>query len=56
MDHYPLEQSTAEKVAALLNDGIPQQEIAEMLKITKGAVSKAKKRAQELGLLGKSAA
>ncbi len=49
----PLEQSTAEKVAALLNEGIPQQEIGDMLNITKGAVSKAKKRARESGLLDK---
>jgi len=46
-----LEQSTAEKVATLLNDGIPQKEIPEMLAISKGAVSKAKKRAQTLGLI-----
>lgn len=52
----PLEQSTAEKVASLLNEGIPQQEIAEMLGISKGGVSKAKKRAGELGMLNRSAA
>jgi putative DNA primase/helicase len=46
-----LEQSTAEKVAALLNDRIPQNEISEILGINKGSVSKAKKRAGELGLL-----
>jgi len=46
-----LEQSTAERVAALLNDGIPQKEIPEMLGITKGAVSKAKKRAEGMGLI-----
>jgi putative DNA primase/helicase len=46
-----LEQSTAEKVAQLLGDGIPQKEIAELIGITKGAVSKAKKRAEALGLL-----
>jgi len=49
-----LEQSTAEKVAALLNEGVPQREIAEMIGITKGAVSKAKNRAQHDGLLGVS--
>jgi putative DNA primase/helicase len=49
-----LEQSTAEKVAALLKDGVPQGEIAEMIGLTKGAVSKAKRRAQEDGLLGVS--
>ncbi len=47
----PLEQSTAEKVAALLNEGVAQGEIPEMLGITKGSVSKAKKRAQQDGLL-----
>jgi putative DNA primase/helicase len=46
-----LEASTAEKVAKLLGEGVPQMEIADMLGITKGAVSKAKKRAQEMGLL-----
>jgi putative DNA primase/helicase len=46
-----LDKSTAEKVAALLDDGLSQMEIAEMLKITKGAVSKAKKKALELGML-----
>jgi hypothetical protein len=46
-----LENSTAEKVAALLNDGIPQNEIAGLLKITKGAVSKSKKKAVKLDLL-----
>ena len=46
-----LEQSTTEKVAALLNEGVQQSEIAELLGVTKGAVSKAKKRAQNKGLL-----
>ena len=46
-----LEESTAEKVADLLNEGVPQCEVAEMLGITKGAVSKAKKKAGEAGLL-----
>lgn len=46
-----LEQSTAEKVAKLLNDGIPQKEISDMLVISKGAVSKAKKRAEGMGLI-----
>jgi len=46
-----LEQSTAEKVARLLADGVVQGEIAEMLGMTKGAVSKAKKRAESMGLL-----
>ena len=46
-----LEQSTAEKVAALLNEGVEQRDIAEMIGISKGAVSKAKKRAERDGLL-----
>lgn len=47
----PVEDSTAEKVAKLLNEGIPQNEIAELLGITKGAVSKAKKKAMGNGLI-----
>ncbi|WP_197692595.1 AAA family ATPase [Geobacter sp. DSM 9736] len=47
----PLDESTAEKVAKLLNEGVEQKDIPEMLGIHKGSVSKAKKRAQELGLL-----
>jgi putative DNA primase/helicase len=46
----PLEQSTAEKVADLLAEGISQTEIADILGLTKGAISRAKKRAVELGL------
>lgn len=46
-----LEQSTAEKVAALLNEGIAQHEIADLLKLSKGAVSKAKHRAAAMGLM-----
>ncbi len=46
-----LEQSTAEKVAALLNDGLSQVEIAEELEMTKSAISKARKKAGALGLL-----
>jgi len=46
-----LEESTTEKVANLLNEGVPQREIAEMLGITKGTVSKAKRHADEQGLL-----
>ncbi len=49
----PLEDSAAEKVAKLLNEGIPQQEIPDLLKITKGYVSKAKHKAAALGLLNK---
>ena len=47
----PLDESTTEKVANLINDGVQQHEIAEMLKITKRSVSKAKKRAIEKGLI-----
>jgi len=47
----PLENSTAEKVAALLNEGIPQSEIPELLHMTRGAISKAKKKAAEMGIL-----
>lgn len=46
-----LEESLTEKVAELLNDGIPQNEIPEMLGVTKGTVSKHKQKAQTLGLL-----
>lgn len=46
-----LEESLTEKVARLLNDGIPQNEIHEMIGVTKGTVSKHKKKAQESGLL-----
>lgn len=46
-----LEQSTAEKVASLLNEGIPQHEIADLLKLSKGAISKAKHRAAAMGLM-----
>jgi putative DNA primase/helicase len=46
-----LEESTAEKVAHLLSEDIPQKEIAAMLNITPGAVSKAKKRATAMGLI-----
>ena len=46
-----LDDSNAEKVAKLLNEGVPQSEIAELLGIAKGTVSKAKKTATELGLL-----
>lgn len=46
-----LEASNAEKVAKLLNEGVPQHEIAELLNVAKGTVSKAKKKAAEMGLL-----
>ncbi len=46
-----LEQSLMERVADLLNDGIPQSEIAEMVGTSKGNVSKLKKKAQAQGLL-----
>jgi len=45
-----LELSTAGKVARLLEEGMNQKDIADELSITKGAVSKAKKKAIELGL------
>jgi len=47
----PLDESTTEKVAKLLNEGVQQNEIAEILGIAKGTVSKAKKRATENGLI-----
>jgi DNA-binding MarR family transcriptional regulator len=40
-----------EKVARLLNEGVPQSEIAEALGITRSGVTKAKKRAEAQGLL-----
>jgi putative DNA primase/helicase len=46
-----LEESLTERVAAALNDDIPQHEIAEMLGVSKGTVSKHKSKAQSLGLL-----
>lgn len=46
-----VEDSLTERVADLLNEGVPQQEIAEMIGVAKGTVSKHKKKAQERGLL-----
>lgn len=46
-----LEESLTEKVAALLNDGVPQHEISKELNVTPGTVSKHKKKAIEQGLL-----
>lgn len=46
-----LEESLTEKVANLLNDGIPQNEIADLLKVSKGTVSKHKQKAHALGLI-----
>lgn len=46
-----LEENLIKKVADLLNDGIPQNEIVELLKISKGYVSKLKNRAISLSLL-----
>ena len=46
-----LDKSTCEKVATMLNDGVTPSDIAETLKITKSAVSHAKKKANDLGLL-----
>lgn len=45
------ELSLTEKVADLLNDGVPQAEIPELLNVTRGAVSKCKSKAQGKGLL-----
>jgi DNA-binding CsgD family transcriptional regulator len=46
-----LEESLTERVANLLNDGIPQNELAELLGVAKGTVSKHKRKAQTQGLL-----
>lgn len=48
-----VEESLTQKVAELISDGIPQKEIADLLGITKGTVSKHKQKAQHLGLLEK---
>lgn len=46
-----LEESLTERVANLLNEGIPQSQIHELLGVSKGTVSKHKKKAQAQGLL-----
>jgi hypothetical protein len=46
-----VEQSLTEKVSDLLNEGIPQHEIPELLGVAKGTVSKHKNKAHVLGLL-----
>lgn len=46
-----IEDSLTARVARLLNDGVPQGELAEELGVSKGTVSKHKRKAQELGLL-----
>jgi DNA-binding NarL/FixJ family response regulator len=46
-----LEDSLMERIANLLNEGVPQKEIPEMLGCTKGTVSKYKNKALALGLL-----
>jgi hypothetical protein len=46
-----LEDSLTERVAKLLNEGVPQHEIPELLGVAKGTVSKHKRKAQEKGLL-----
>jgi len=46
-----LEDSLTERVAKLLNEGIPQSEIHDMIGVAKGTVSKHKKKAQAQGLL-----
>jgi DNA-binding NarL/FixJ family response regulator len=51
-----LDQSLTERVANLLQEGVPQNEISELLGVAKGTVSKHKKKAEALGLLsGKQA-
>jgi putative DNA primase/helicase len=45
-----LEESTAEKVVVLLKEGFSQVEVAEILGINKSNVSRAKKKAESLGL------
>lgn len=46
-----VEESRTEQVARLLSDGVPQKEIAELLGIAKGTVSKHAKRVRELRLV-----
>lgn len=46
-----IEDSLTERVAKLLNEGVPQGEIPEMLGVAKGTVSKHKRKAIEGGLL-----
>jgi DNA-binding CsgD family transcriptional regulator len=47
-----LEESLTERIANLLNESVPQNEIAELLGVSKGTVSKHKHKAQSQGLLG----
>lgn len=46
-----LEDSLTERVAKLLNEGVPQHEIPELLGVAKGTVSKHKRKSQERGLV-----
>ena len=46
-----LEESLTQKVADLLNDGVLQKDIAELIGVYKGTVSKCKTKAQRQGLL-----
>lgn len=46
-----LEESLTEKIAKLLNEGVKQNEVAELLSVAKSTVSKHKTKAQNLGLL-----
>ncbi len=46
-----VETSLMERVADLLNEGIPQHELADLLNVTKGAISKAKNKAKSQGIL-----
>ncbi|TLM66291.1 MAG: hypothetical protein FDZ69_06530 [Deltaproteobacteria bacterium] len=47
----PLEDSTVEKVAKLLSEGVRQNDIADLIGVNKGTVSKAKSKAMALGLV-----
>lgn len=46
-----IEESLTEKVVKMLNEGTPQNEISDILKISKGTVSKHKTKAMKQGLL-----
>jgi putative DNA primase/helicase len=46
-----LEESLTERVAELLRDGVPQKDIADLLQVSKGTVSKHRRKAEAQGLL-----